>query len=408
MGFNGSGVWTWPSLPGSFNPAISGQAATPTDWNTYLTAGAAGLSAMICKDGQSIVSADIPFAGFRLKGVGAGILPNDAAIVAQIAGGAGIYADDTGAVNHIALAPTPATTAYVVGQHFAFKANHTTTITTPDAAVSGLSAGTIVWPDGSALRAGDIFLGGQFIIAVSAVLAGTPTFQLQTVATPAINQSTTGPTTQNFTSGSAATYTTPAGVKWIKVRMVGAGGGAGGIGLTTGPDGSDGGDSIFNSIHAKGGGHGGGTATFASGTAGIGGTAGTGTATFRVTGQAGGQAAITANGAGESAAGGNAPFFCGAGQPAASESVATVNGNNGVANTGGGGSGSIAEGSNALGCSGGGGGGEYLELIISNPAGTYVYTVGAVGAGGIGTGTSAGTGGSGAAGFITVEEHYNL
>jgi hypothetical protein len=54
----------------------------------------------------------------------------------------------------------------------------------------------------------------------------------------------------------------------------------------------------------------------------------------------------------------------------------------------------------------GGGSGEYAELMISSPAGTYIYTVGASGAGGIGTGTAAATGGAGAAGFITVEEHY--
>ena len=35
-----------------------------------------------------------------------------------------------------------------------------------------------------------------------------------------VNQSTTGPTTTNYTSGSG-TYTVPSGVKWIKVRAVG-------------------------------------------------------------------------------------------------------------------------------------------------------------------------------------------
>ena len=37
----------------------------------------------------------------------------------------------------------------------------------------------------------------------------------------AVNQSTTAPTSQVLTSGTSATYTTPANVKWIRVRMVG-------------------------------------------------------------------------------------------------------------------------------------------------------------------------------------------
>ena len=109
MGFNGSGIWTAPSLPGSFNPAISGQQATPTDWNTLLMALSQGLSTLICKDGQSIVQADIPFASFRLKGVGNAVLSTDAPNLGQIQSGAGTYATDTGTLNHIVLAPTPVT-----------------------------------------------------------------------------------------------------------------------------------------------------------------------------------------------------------------------------------------------------------------------------------------------------------
>lgn len=40
----------------------------------------------------------------------------------------------------------------------------------------------------------------------------------------------TAPTVQKFTSGSG-TYTTPAGVKYIRVRLVGGAGGPGGSGV---------------------------------------------------------------------------------------------------------------------------------------------------------------------------------
>jgi hypothetical protein len=51
---------------------------------------------------------------------------------------------------------------------------------------------------------------------------------------------------------------------------------------------------------------------------------------------------------------------------------------------------------------GGGGGGEFVYLLITNPATTYTYTVGAVGAGGVSTVN----GGAGGTGFIFVIEHY--
>jgi len=52
----------------------------------------------------------------------------------------------------------------------------------------------------------------------------------------------------------------------------------------------------------------------------------------------------------------------------------------------------------------GGGGGGYLEKLISSPAATYAYAVGAGGTAGAG-GTHAGA--AGTAGIIIVEEHYN-
>ena len=64
-----------------------------------------------------------------------------------------------------------------------------------------------------------------------------------------VNQSTTGPTITTYTSGSG-TYTVPAGVKWIWVRMVG--GGQGGGGSDSG-SGNAGGNTTFGSLTAGGG-----------------------------------------------------------------------------------------------------------------------------------------------------------
>lgn len=251
-------------------------------------------------------------------------------------------------------------------------------------------------------RGGNVTFSGAFASTFTFTGVTNVTFPTSgTLLTSAgvVNQSSTGPTVQNFTSGSSATYTTPAGVKWIKVRYVGGGGGGGGVGLTTSPTGSTGGTTIFNSVNANGGVGGTGGAG-GVGTGGAGGTGGTGTATVRVNGQTGG----SGFGAfGPPSFGGSSAFF-GGGAPNVSTGASA--GIAGATNTGGGGSGGSNT-SAATNNAGSGGGGESVELIIINPSATYTYTVGAGGAGGIGTGTGAATGGAGAAGYITVEEHYN-
>lgn len=200
------------------------------------------------------------------------------------------------------------------------------------------------------------------------------------------------PTRQVLTSGTGATYTTPAGATRLVIRMVGGGAGGGG----TAANGSDGTASSFNSINANGGIKGLGNGSNAGG---AGGVSGTGTASFRVGGTPGGNGTEkTGAGTGNNIGGlGGASVFGGAGQ-----------GGNGAVQTGGAattnsGSGGGGAGGAAGVSSGGGGAGEYLEIVIVGPATTYTYTVGAIGAGAAG----GSVGGAGAAGIIIVDEFYN-
>ena len=190
MPFNGNGVYSAPSLPGSFNPAISGQAATPTDWNTLLTDLSTALSTTLTKDGQSTPTANIGFGGFRITNVGNASALTDATTAGQVQNARHTYAIDTGSSTAYAIAPAPACSAYAVGQRFQFKAVNTNTTTTPTLAVSGLTAGTIVMADGSAIAVGAIVAGGVYEVAVS---AATPVFQFQslTQVLPAASTATT-------------------------------------------------------------------------------------------------------------------------------------------------------------------------------------------------------------------------
>lgn len=185
---------------------------------------------------------------------------------------------------------------------------------------------------------------------------------------------------QVLTSGSSATYTTPANCTAILVKAVGGGGGGG----STGSAGT-GGTTTFNSVNAVGGGAA--DVTGATQTGGIGGTGGTGTATYRFAGARGG-----AGGSNLSGVGGGS--FMG---PGAGSTEGGTGGRAAPANSGGGGSGV-----NAASGGGGGGGGETFYLYIASPSATYTYTIGAGGTAGSG-GAGGGAGGSGR---IEVYEFY--
>lgn len=207
------------------------------------------------------------------------------------------------------------------------------------------------------------------------------------------------PTVQTFTSGSG-TYTTPAGVKYLRIRLVGAGGGASSTGTAGTAAGSNGGDTTFDGLNLVGNRGGGGqisAGSFAGGTGGAG-TAVTGTIIVLATGGQGGGASgtLATNIAGGN--GGSSYFGSGTGG-----SIGTVAGRSAPNNTGGGGS---APGSTSANTSGAGGGaGGYVEVFYFSPAASYSYAVG-VGGNGAAAGTGGLAGGNGGSGLIVVEEYY--
>jgi hypothetical protein len=217
--------------------------------------------------------------------------------------------------------------------------------------------------------------------------------------TGAVNQSTTGPTTcAGFpgatcpTSGTAATYTTPASVKWIEIRVVGGGsGGAGGQNSTAS---TSGGNTSFGSITANGGSGNSYTVTGALATASGG--------DINYAGSAGGTAAFAVSGSNSSAGGAGAPSVLGGGGAAAYQTAGSNAGANTGAGGGGGGCGAV------FGLAGvGGNSGAYAEKIIASPSATYTFTIGTGGAGAA-AGGSCYQGGNGASGAIIVKEHYNF
>lgn len=215
----------------------------------------------------------------------------------------------------------------------------------------------------------------------------------------------TAPTVVKFSSGSGS-YTAPAGVVYLKVKLVGGGGGGGtsgtsASGVTAATAGAQTyfGASLLVANGVNGGGYGG----TGSGAGGGGGVSinspayGTGI----VGGQGGAYSRNYSVSIGVPGGAGGVSGF-GQGGPGGTPDA---NGVTPVANTGGGGGGGGCNTATSNFSGPGGGAGGYIEAIVPNPSGSYSYSVGT---GGVGStaGTNGRTGGDGAAGYIEITEYY--
>ena len=208
------------------------------------------------------------------------------------------------------------------------------------------------------------------------------------------------PTVTTLTSGSG-TYTTPANVKYIKVRMVGGGGGGSGSGVTSGGIGSAGGATIFGSSLLTANGGAGGTG--GGNTGGIGGIASISLPAISIVSLKGanGQGGGTIGSAAVNLTGGmgGSSFFGSAG----AGSVAAASGISAISNSGSGGGGAGSSTTLNMWAGSGGGAGGFIEALLT--PGTYNYSIGLGGSGGA-AGTSGFAGGSGGSGIIIIEEYY--
>lgn len=192
-----------------------------------------------------------------------------------------------------------------------------------------------------------------------------------------------------LTSGTG-TYTVPTGCKKLRVRGVGGGGG-GANGGSGGLAGSNGGNTTFGTAGAQGIGNGGGGApnsTTGQTPGGVGGTASNGNV-INIRGNNGIAAYTTTSQVSLTGGMGGAGPWGGSGEGGNSTRGAGGNGDTNSGSGGGGGQG------NSVQAGTGGGAGGYFESIITSPAGTYAYAIGAGGAGGTSGATQGGTGGAG-------------
>ncbi len=233
MAFNGSGVfvrvYSWQT------DKINGIQIRADRMDGEDDGFATGLSTAICKDGQQTVTANIPFAGFRLTTIGAATAATDALRADQVQSNSLTYYTTGGVADALTLTPVPSVAAYTAGQSWQIKISAANLTTTPTLAVSGLSAITIVNADGTALGIGNLALGGVYEVTyessagkfflINKSAAGA--FGLQVGAAKTTDFTAVVNTRYNLTKSAAVTITMPAAPSVGDVVQIEIGGVAG-------------------------------------------------------------------------------------------------------------------------------------------------------------------------------------
>lgn len=169
MSYDGNGTF---QVNSSGQPVVSGTVISDTVFNAFANDVAGGLSNVICRDGQSTISADIPMASHKFTGMAAGSASTDSATVGQTQSGAPVLIGSISGTNTITGSLSPAISAYASGQAFRFiPANANTGAATIN--INALGAKTIQ-------AGGDALIGGELAAntVVTIVYDGTY-FQLQ-------------------------------------------------------------------------------------------------------------------------------------------------------------------------------------------------------------------------------------
>lgn len=158
MAFNGNGFFV--RLYNWVNDAGAGIDISSTKMDAEENGFATGLSNCICRDGQSTVSADIPWNNNKITGVKDATNPQDAVNLRTLQSNAPVFVSSggvAGTANAITLTGTIA--AYAAGQRFSFPASGTNTSGTVTININGLGTKSIKKTIGGtivALAVGDI------------------------------------------------------------------------------------------------------------------------------------------------------------------------------------------------------------------------------------------------------------
>lgn len=153
-------------------PVVTGTVISSTAFNALTADLATGLSTCILKDGTQTIVANLPMAGFKFTGLGAGTAATDSANLSQAQSQQGSTLTAVSGTNTILGTATP-TPAYAIGQKWTFVAAATNTGATT-LNISGLGAGAVQLA-GAALTGGEILINTAITVVTT---AATPVFEI--------------------------------------------------------------------------------------------------------------------------------------------------------------------------------------------------------------------------------------
>lgn len=135
MARNGSGTYSLPEAAFVYDTVIS-ETAVNSNFSDIATA----LTGSLTKDGQTTPTANLPMGTYKHTGLGSGSAATDSANLGQVQAQAYTWCGTaSGTTNALTLSPTPAITAYAVGQSFRAIIGAADTTTAVTVAVSGLA-----------------------------------------------------------------------------------------------------------------------------------------------------------------------------------------------------------------------------------------------------------------------------
>ena len=165
MAFNGTGtflrIYNWVTDKTNSVPI------TASRMDTEMDGMATGLSNCITKDGQTIITGNIPMNSFKFTGLGVGNARTNSLTLGQVQDGQFTALGTTGgAADAYTATPNPAITAYVATMRYSAKIHATNLTTTPTLLISAISGGTIKKLSSTkteiAVEAGDMLINGIY------------------------------------------------------------------------------------------------------------------------------------------------------------------------------------------------------------------------------------------------------
>lgn len=157
MAYNGSG--TFVRLYNWATDKLNGIKIRADRMDAEMDGFATGLSTAITKDGQTTITANIPFSNFKITGLGSGTALTDGANLGQVQNNTAAYSTVSG-TDAYTMTMTPTVTALVAGQVFRGKVTNANTSSLVTLQVDATAATNVKKNGAESLNGGDIPASG--------------------------------------------------------------------------------------------------------------------------------------------------------------------------------------------------------------------------------------------------------